>query len=63
MTDHCTKCQAEVLDRGGYETPDGKALCGSCYFAVWGVTGAAEIARAVELLTPEPVAPRRTWPR
>ena len=37
----------------------GEQLCGPCYFAVWGPTGAAEISRAVELLTPDEPEPKR----
>ena len=45
----------------GYESPDGRHLCGSCYFAIWGVTGAAEISRAVEMLTPDAPPRNRHW--
>jgi hypothetical protein len=61
MTDRCSQCRHEVTDHRGYESPDGAVLCGSCYFALWGPSGAAEISRAVELLTPPDPTPPRRW--
>jgi hypothetical protein len=62
VRERCTQCDSDVREGNGYEGPMGEQLCGPCYFAVWGPTGAAEISRAVELLTPaaEP-QPRRGW--
>lgn len=33
---HCTQCLAEIEERLGFEAPSGEALCGPCYFALWG---------------------------
>lgn len=35
----CTQCLSEVGDGLGYEAPSGDALCGPCYFALWGPAG------------------------
>ncbi len=59
VKEQCAKCGTEVRERLGFESPTNEALCGSCYFAVWGPSGAAEIARAAELLTP--AEPPRRW--
>ena len=63
VKDRCTKCQVEFHDRLGYEGMNGETLCGQCYFAIWGVSGAAEISAAVELLTPDHTASPRRWGR
>jgi hypothetical protein len=62
MSDRCNNCSAEVRDRRGLETPTGETLCGSCYFAIWGLSGAAEITQAAEALAPASDSePRRGW--
>ena len=61
MSDRCTNCSAEVQGRRGIENPAGETLCGSCYFAIWGPSGAAEIAQAAELLAPAQPQPPRGW--
>jgi hypothetical protein len=63
MKDQCTTCRTEAIDRLGFQGPNGESLCGACYFAVWGPSGAAEISRAVELLTPDDPAPNSHWGR
>jgi hypothetical protein len=61
MSDRCPNCSADLGDRRGLETPTGEILCGSCYFAIWGMSGAAEIAQAAEALAPAPPQAGRPW--
>ncbi len=55
----CTQCLAEVGDRVGFETPSGEALCGPCYFALWGPQGRYELGAATEAARPSSRRPRR----
>ena len=50
-------------ERLGFQGPDGETLCGACYFAIWGPSGAAEISQAVDLLTPDEPPRNRHWGR
>ncbi len=62
MAGNCAQCLHAIEERLGFESPLGETLCGGCYFAIWGVDGAAEISRSLELLQPsdpEPARPRR----
>ncbi len=55
----CTQCLSEVGDGLGYESPGGHALCGPCYFALWGPRGRKAYAAATENGRPRSRRPKR----
>lgn len=60
----CTQCLDEVGDGLGYEAPSGHALCGPCYFALWGPAGRRNDSPATESgrpLSRRPKKPGRTF--
>lgn len=60
----CTQCLDEVGDGLGYEAPGGHALCGPCYFALWGPAGRKTYSAVTESgrpLTRRPKKPGKTF--
>ncbi|MFN8150747.1 MAG: hypothetical protein U0R24_06420 [Solirubrobacterales bacterium] len=55
----CTQCLQVVGDGLGYEAPGGHALCGPCYFALWGPAGRSTFAAATERNRPFSRRPKR----
>jgi hypothetical protein len=55
----CTQCLSEIPGRIGYETPNGEALCGPCYFALWGPKGSRTVSAQTEVARPRSRRPRR----
>jgi hypothetical protein len=54
----CTQCLSEITERVGFETPGGEALCGPCYFALWGPKGSRTLSAESETARPRSRRPR-----
>jgi hypothetical protein len=51
--DRCAQCLTTLEDDLGYEMASGRALCGPCYFRLWGPRGADPLARSTERRRPD----------